>query len=151
MSPCSDSIAFISSPILMILIQNMNDNKILAKFKLNVTLTLKWPWPSRSNYCILLKLLFLCYWWIDSFILGKNMLNNSSTCDLENVLDRHLENVLDRQGQLVEFFLNCHNFVIYLQIWFIFKQNNTYDKTNMFNYWSMTLTLKMTITVRSTY
>ena len=77
----------------------------------------------------------------------KNMLNNSSTCDLENVLDRHLENVLDRQGQLVELFLNCHNFVMYLQIWFIFKQNNTYDKTNMFNYWSMTLTLKKTFTV----
>ena len=35
--------------------------------------------------------------------LEKNTLNNSSTCDLENVLDRHLENVLDRQGQLVEF------------------------------------------------
>ena len=36
--------------------------------------------------------------------LEKNMLNNSSTCDLENILDHHLENVLDRQGQLVDFF-----------------------------------------------
>ena len=110
---------------------------------------LMWPWlwndldpQGQIIVSLLLMNRFLHSW--------KNMLNNSSTCDLENVLDRHLEKVIDRQGKLVEIFLNCHNF-IYFQIWFILKQNNTYDKANMFNYWSMTLSLKKTFTVRSTY
>ena len=53
------------------------------------------------------------------------MLNNSSTCDLENVLDCHLENVPDSQCQLVELFLNCHNLVI------IYRFDSYLNKTTL--------------------
>ena len=100
------------------------------KIRLNLTLTHKWPWTSRSYivFCLIFAITFL-------------FINRLMVCRLEQDLLGD-QSKFD-QHQIIEFIKNFHNFVINRQIWFILGPKNTYDKVWPWSSYDLTIKVKL--------